>query len=97
MAHPPSCGSVAGNDPPELAFPEKRLKHSFLLVVAHSLVFLAFLHTDEFSLIKLQRNDIFQQTVSVLTRRWETASGLLRLTHLSTRLAGGVAEAASAP
>jgi hypothetical protein len=39
-------------------------EHSFLQVVvaAHSLVSLAFLQSDEFSLIRLQRNGIFQQT-----------------------------------
>src|ERR1700693_1572223 len=39
-------------------------EHSFLLfvVAAHSLVSLAFLQSDEFPLIRLQRNGIFQQT-----------------------------------
>src|ERR1700693_5020158 len=38
-------------------------EHSFLLVVvaAHSLVSLTFLHSDEFYQLKLQRSGIFQQ------------------------------------
>jgi hypothetical protein len=41
-------------------------EHSFLLVVvaAHSLVSLAFLTSDEFFELKLQRKWVFQQTVS---------------------------------
>src|SRR5580765_7639851 len=42
-------------------------EHSFLLVVvaAHLLVSLAFLHSDEFLELKLQRTCVFQQTAKV--------------------------------
>ncbi|MGB2620565.1 MAG: hypothetical protein WBC57_25520, partial [Candidatus Acidiferrales bacterium] len=41
-------------------------EHSFLLVIvsAHSLASLGFLLSDEFFELKLQRNCVFQQTVS---------------------------------